>query len=432
MKPLFDVCKKLPSHVLREAFATAGGAFYLVSPDRIAINCTRLLNALKSKWHNSYVAYSYKTNYAPPLVEAAASARARHEVVSWSEYSLAKKLGAKDANIIFNGPGKSDELLEAMAVRPVTLIVDSHNELHRLAAIRYRLGSIKARLGMRLSPSLSFQNAPSRFGIELSNELDCHHVRRTIDDAGLSIQGIHLHFTGARDAASFLERIETLVATWYRAGFAPLKFIDCGGGFSSDMPAALSQQLSYRTDRLEDCGFSLGDAMSRLVDDPQIELIVEPGTGILADAGVFVTKVLDVKTIASTAIAVVDGTIFNVNPLHSATTPIVHRTHAANTGSQSVLPPVRVCGNSCMETDTLVPAFDQELAVGDFLVFAQKGAYADCMATPFITGIPALMMLDSAGAIRLFRSRTSCSMLDGFSTPQQAEITTRRPEALRS
>lgn len=410
-KTLFDRCERLPADVLHEVVKRAGGAAYLIAPEMVASSTRRLLAAATRQYAPCTVAYSYKTNYNKAFIQKARSQGAHSEVVSLDEFQYALSLGVPDREILFNGPGKTLEILEAVVGRDILLIVDSLEELRRIRVLRDRGVAIRARLGVRVTPALSFQTSASRFGIDLASPANRQDLRGLIQNDGLRIAGVHLHYTGSRSEESFQERLAFLIDAWRAIDDGTPGFIDCGGGYASAMPTAIQGQLAYSVATLETYGEILGRAMKRVFPEENVQLILEPGTGILSDAGVLVTPVLDVKQIQGQSVAVVDGTCFTVNPLRSTAKPVLLRVPAA-THSASVPPPVDIYGNSCMEIDRLAVGFDAMLAVGDLLVFAQKGAYASCMAAPFIQGIPALVSLDEDNKLTLERPRSNVALLD--------------------
>ena len=64
----------------------------------------------------------------------------------------------------------------------------------------------------------------------------------------------------------------------------------------------------------------------------------------------------------------------------------------------AVLPgPVDVTGYTCMEVDVLQQAFPGELAIGDFLVFGNVGAYTSVFKPPFIRPAPAMLACTASG-----------------------------------
>jgi diaminopimelate decarboxylase len=120
-----------------------------------------------------------------------------------------------------------------------------------------------------------------------------------------------------------------------------------------------------------------------------------------------VTPVLDVKRRADESLIVVDGTVFNVNPLRSNSSPLVFVSRAES-ASQDAKDCTRniVFGNSCMEIDELARDIDSPISLGDILIFSQKGAYASCMSSPFIQGNPALMSIDNEMQLSLVTPRS--------------------------
>lgn len=410
---LFDYCCQLDPEVLHEVVRIARGAAYLIRPSNVAANTRRLLDAAKSEYANTIIAYSYKTNYNKTLVEASRSQGAYSEVVSIDELDYAKSLNVPDCEIIFNGPGKTTEILRSVAERELILVADSIGELFRINQLKDEGCVIDATIGIRVTPELSFQSGISRFGIDLESEENRSVIKGLVSDHKLEIKGIHLHYTGNRSADSYVERLEFLVRTWNKLEIGPPGFVDCGGGFASAIPREIRNQLPYHVDELETYGSTLGKMMKRLFPDETVQFIFEPGTGILSDAGVFVTPVLDVKRVKKQSIAVVDGTCFCVNPLRSSIIPAVARVPSAVLRKvPSVPPPVAVYGNSCLEIDLHIRNFELELKIGDLLVFGQKGAYTSCMATPFIQGIPAVVTIDTDNSVRLVRERTNSNLLN--------------------
>jgi diaminopimelate decarboxylase len=408
---LFDRFLALGSSTAADVVARANGAAYLLAPGQVARNTQRLLSSVREQYQAAVMGYSYKTNYEAEFIQAARKAGAWSEVVSIHEYRYAKMLGVEDAQIVFNGPGKTPEILREVLYRDLTLLVDSVAELETIERIAQETGLPRARLGIRVSPQLSFQKHPSRFGIDLGSSAEQERLRAIERRGILRVDGLHLHYVGDRSAESFEERLRYLLRQWKSLEIGPLGFIDCGGGFASAMPEELRVSLPYRADSLEDYGHRLGSVMREIFPAGGVQLILEPGTGILADAGLYVTPVLDVKVVAGQSIAVVDGTYFCMNPLRSTAKPCVARIRPSSASTARVAAPVKVCGNSCMEIDVLDEAFPEEIAVGDILVFGQKGAYASCMATPFIQGIPAVVVLDDNDEIHLARPRTDEDLL---------------------
>ena len=385
---------------------------YLVAPQVVGANVQRLRTAMQEVYPRSDVAYSYKTNYNSVLINAARNAGALSEVVSKDEYDYACSLGVQLEHVIYNGVGKRPDELARVLLEPITLIIDSLEELTVVAELSKTM-AFRARLGLRVCPALDFIKTPSRFGINFTDEEQLRRVKAIFTESGLNIQGLHLHHSGDRSLDSFIARLQYLREIQDILELEQLQFVDLGGGLASGMPDELRERLSYTTASLEQYGRGIAQAMLEKFGAQGVQLILEPGTGVLADAGVFLTTVLDTKRSAGQSFAVIDGTLFTIDPLRSSVPPLMHLFPQPNSRScRQVEAPVMVGGNSCMEIDIIHPAFQHALQVNDVLMIAQKGAYASSMATPFIQGIPALVAIDEQGKFSVLRKRTNSQLIE--------------------
>ncbi|WP_417215146.1 hypothetical protein [Alcanivorax sp.] len=406
---LFDKLCLVSHEELSGAVKLADGAAYILSKTMFADNVVRLTDSLLKEYSFSKVGYSFKTNYSSELIEEAVAKGALKEVVSLTEFEYALSLGGGSENIIFNGPGKSDTALVMAMASDCLLIADSIQELERISELKGQGSPMQCRIGVRITPSLSFMSGGSRFGVDFEDNENISRIRTLVLEHGLPISGVHLHITEDRSVGSYIERLFFLKRSWEKLDIGKPAFIDCGGGFASAMPEEIQKKLSYEVSDLEEYGEALGREMKRFYPDEDVMLVCEPGTGLLADVGVFVTPVLDVKKVKGKNVAVVDGTIFSVNPLRSPAPPLVKIVSQVNEGDQGEI--YDIYGNSCMEIDVLARGVKADLKKGDFLIFAQKGAYASCMSSPFIQGSPATLAVDEAGDFSLLRQRSSYQSL---------------------
>ena len=131
-------------------------------------------------------------------------------------------------------------------------------------------------------------------------------------------------------------------------------------------------------------------------DDSGPELLLEPGIAITADIMRFVTKVIDIKTIRSRVTALLSGSIYNIKPTkNKRNLPIrvFHNTHNAKSRNAHGL--IDLVGYTCMEDDCLYTGYQGSLAVGDYVVFDNVGAYTIVLKPPFIRPCPAIIAYNS-------------------------------------
>ena len=89
-----------------------------------------LTDSLEKNWGNYLVGYSFKTNSLPWLVSFMKKQGAYAEVVSQDEYSLARYMGFRDDEIVYNGPYKSVESFRNVLMAGGYMNLDSQMELN--------------------------------------------------------------------------------------------------------------------------------------------------------------------------------------------------------------------------------------------------------------------------------------------------------------
>jgi diaminopimelate decarboxylase len=83
--------------------------YFLIDEKELRSNVEKLRMALNTNWNNSLIAYSFKTNALPWLLEYFKNIGLYAEVASDDEYQLALMLGYEKHKIVYNGPCKTRE-----------------------------------------------------------------------------------------------------------------------------------------------------------------------------------------------------------------------------------------------------------------------------------------------------------------------------------
>ena len=252
--------------------------------------------------------YAIKANPFGPLLAAIAPLVDGLDVASAGE--LARALAVKPAAAIsFAGPGKRDAELAAAITAGATLNLESEGEADRALAIADRLG-VRPRLAVRVNPDVELRGSgmkmggrPSPFGIDAARVPAL--VRRLVA-AGADWRGFHLYAgSQALDAGAIADLQGATLALAARlaeqAGAAP-PLVNLGGGFgvpyfANDQPldvesvgAALADALDRRAAALADSCFAL-----------------ELGRWLVAECGVYLTRVIDRKESGGETFLVCDG-----------------------------------------------------------------------------------------------------------------------------
>ena len=135
-------------------------------------------------------------------------------------------------------------------------------------------------------------------------------------------------------------------------------------------------------------------------DGPQ--LVLEPGIGVLANCATYVTKVRSVKRNGGLTFAVVDGSIFEVNPMRSSINPPMHRLSGLSglgSAESDLSGPAQVVGATCMEIDVL-GELPECPAVGDLLSIENVGSYTTSLAPDFIIPRSPVISADTGDVVR--------------------------------
>jgi len=373
-----------------------GDSFYLLDLRTFDRNYARFREAFRAHYSRSEIAYSYKTNYTPALCRRVNDAGGYAEVVSGMEYRLALRVGVAPERIIFNGPVKTHDQLENALLAGSIVNLDGLGEVEVVEALARRFPEIPLRVGLRCNFSIGGDTI-SRFGFDTVGGALEPIVARLRRCPNVKLLGLHCHFsTRDRSTASFAARTAKLLELC-RCHFEPSgpQFIDIGGGFFSPMSEELQRRFGVEAPGYEAYAAAVARQVVEAYPEARPELILEPGSALVADAMRFVARVLEVKTVGPRSLAVVAGSIHNIKPtLHGKNMPV--RVFGASPASptlarRGVCGPVDLVGYTCMEHDCLHHGYESGVSIGDYAVFDNIGAYTNVMKPPFIQPSPAMI-----------------------------------------
>ncbi len=337
--------------------------------------------------------YAIKANPHPHLLSAIAPLVDGLDVASAGELAMA--LAVKPAAAIsFAGPGKRDDELTAAIRAGATLHVESEGEADRALAIGEALG-IRPRIAVRVNPDFELRGSGMRMGGRASPfGIDAARVPalvRRLVAAGADWHGFHI-FAGSQtlDSAAIVEAQAATVALAERlsedAGAVPA-FVNLGGGFgipyfAGDAPVdvegiggALGERLAARGAVLADTGFA-----------------IELGRWLVGEAGVYCTRVVDVKQSGGETFVVVDGGLHHQLAASGNFGTVVRRNYPVAVAERIDAPPTMtasVVGCLCTPLDRLADRVAlPDVAAGDVIVLFQAGAYGATASPAAFLGHP--------------------------------------------
>jgi diaminopimelate decarboxylase len=358
-----------------------GTPFYLYHGETIVERVRRVREALGTE-----VSYSVKANPSLGLCQLIAREKeAGAEVASSGELAVARAAGFEPEDIVFAGPGKTDDELRSVVEEGIFADnAESLGEIDRLARIA---GEMKRKIGvgLRINPAAQLMGSQMRMGGTVGQfgmdqaELE-EAVEKTLSHPALILRGVHVYTaTQVFEVDPLLEHCRNifeiaLEAADYAEG--PLEMIDFGGGFGVPYFEKMSEF------DLRSFGDGFRELLSSYRSDPRLEgcrFLFELGRYLVADAGVYVTRAVDVKRTRGKTFVVTDGGMNhhltatgNMGQVFRKSYPLLNLTRMSGVPEEGVA----VAGPCCTPLDTFgsnIPLADPE--VGDLIGVFYSGAY---------------------------------------------------------
>ena len=271
-------------------------------------------NAIKNRYRElkeafdgkkSLVAYAVKANSNLAVIRNLAQEGAGADCVSIGEVNRALKAGVKPYRIIFSGVGKrDDEIKEALESGILLLNLESEAEMKRVELVAKEL-EVEARISIRVNPNIDPQTHPyistglheNKFGVEINMAKRMYIYAKKSEY--LNPIGIHFHIGSQLTELNPIKESAIIVADLVRSLKAikiDIKFFDVGGGIG----VVYDNEVTIKPSDYADVIFEATKGLD-------LTFICEPGRYMLANAGVFLTKVLYEKVNESRRFVIVDG-----------------------------------------------------------------------------------------------------------------------------
>lgn len=219
----------------------------------------------------------------------------------------------------------------------------------------------------------------SKFGVPLF-EMD--ELERLVKAAGAKVVGLHAHTgSGVFSVDNWKSVGDTLTALTAR--FKDVRIVDLGGGLG--VPERLGQQGVVLSE--------FGETLAALkAAHPKLTLWIEPGRYLVAEAGVLLAQVTQLKGKGEVHyVGIATGMNSLIRPaLYGAHHEIVNLTRLDDLPTEvvNVVGPICESGDT-LGTDRLLPPTQE----GDVLLLATAGAYGRAMSSTYNLREPAIEVL---------------------------------------
>ena len=344
-----------------------------------------------------------EVHYAAKAFIATTVARWVHEeglgidVASAGELAIALRAGVSGEHIVVHGNNKSvDEIEQAIEARVGRIVIDSFDEIVRVAAAAEQAGVVqpvlvRVTIGVEAHTHefIATAHEDQKFGFSVASGDAEEAVRRIIKLPSLEFRGLHSHIGSQIFDASGFEvaatRVVSLAKRLRDEQYVTVAELDLGGGMGiaytdGDDPLEVQELVGQIVDIV---GKECAEAG---LDMPVLSF--EPGRAIVGPPGITVYEVGTVKPVqldggvTRTYVSVDGGMSDNIRTaLYDATYSVTLASRVST--AEPML--VRVVGKHCESGDIVVrdawlPA---DLAPGDLIAVAATGAYCRSMASNY-------------------------------------------------
>jgi diaminopimelate decarboxylase len=331
------------------------------------------------------VSYAIKANPLVSLVHMLSQQVEGFDVASKKEMLLALQTGIPAKKISFAGPGKSSDDIQAAIIAGVILHVESIGEIAKVASTAKKL-QLKAEIAIRVNPSfelklsgMKMSGGAKPFGID---EEQIAQVLTKLPLDVLNLRGFHI-YSGSQNLnadAIILSQQQTfalaqkLTENTKKITQRNIDYLNIGGGFGVPY---FANQLPLDINRIANNLEQLLDQYQPLV--ASTEIILELGRYLVAEAGIYVCKIIDKKVSRGTTYLVCNGGLHhhlansgNFGQVIRKNYPVVIGNKLHNNDEELV----NIVGPLCTPLDViadkiLLPKAD----IDDYVVVFQSGAY---------------------------------------------------------
>ena len=358
--------------------------------------------------HPHLICYAVKANSNIGILNVMAKLGSGFDIVSQGELERVLAAGGEASKVVFSGVAKSHaEIMRALEVGIRCFNVESVAELHHINQIAGEMEKI-APISLRVNPDVDAHTHPyistglkeNKFGVSVDEAREVYKLAATLPHVKITGMDCHIgsQLTELQPFLDATDRLIRLIEQLKEDGIT-LKHLDLGGGlgvtYTDETPPHPSD---YATALL-----------NKLKDYEDLEIILEPGRAIAANAGILVAKVQYLKSNESRNFAITDtGMNDMIRPaLYEAYMNIIEidRTLEREKAIYDVVGPV------CETSDFLGKQRELAIAEGDYIAQRSAGAYGASMSSNYNSRPRTAEVLVDGDKAHLIRRRENLSEL---------------------
>ena len=366
---------------------------------------------LERHWHafdNSFgthphlICFAVKSNSNIALLNVMAKLGSGFDIVSQGELERVLVAGGEASKVVFSGVAKShSEIERALDVGIRCFNVESIPELHRINEVAGKMDKI-APISLRVNPDVDAKTHPyistglkeNKFGVSVQQAREVYRLANTLPNVKFTGMDCHIgsQLTELQPFLDAADRLIVLMEQLKEDGIE-LHHLDLGGGLGVPYNGEEPPHPTEYTEAL----------LAKLKNYPNLEIILEPGRAISANAGILVTKVEYLKSNEDRNFAIVDtGMNDMIRPaLYEAYMQIIE----VNQSLDREKAVYDVVGPICETSDFLGKGRELAIAEGDLIAMRSAGAYGATMSSTYNSRPQAVEILVDGAKAHLIKAR---------------------------
>ena len=366
---------------------------------------------LERHWHafdNSFgthphlICFAVKSNSNIALLNVMAKLGSGFDIVSQGELERVLVSGGEASKVVFSGVAKShSEIERALDVGIRCFNVESIPELHRINDVAGKMGKI-APISLRVNPDVDAKTHPyistglkeNKFGVSVQQAREVYRLAKTLPN--VKIMGMDCHIgSQLTELQPFLDATDRLIVLMeqLKEDGIELHHLDLGGGLGVPYNGEEPPHPTEYTEAL----------LAKLKNYPNLEIILEPGRAISANAGILVTKVEYLKSNEDRNFAIVD------TGMNDMIRPALYEAYMQITEVNQSLDREKatydVVGPICETSDFLGKGRELAIAEGDLIAMRSAGAYGATMSSTYNSRPQAVEILVDGAKAYLIKAR---------------------------
>lgn len=354
--------------------------------------------------HPHLICFAVKSNSNIALLNVMARLGSGFDIVSQGELERVLAAGGEPSKVVFSGVAKShSEIQRALEVGIRCFNIESIAELHRINEVAGQLGKI-APISLRVNPDVDAHTHPyistglkeNKFGVSVTQAREVYRLAKSLPN--VKITGMDCHIgSQLTELQPFLDATDRLIVLMeqLKEDGIELHHLDLGGGlgvpYNGEEPPHPTEYAKALLEKLK--GYA------------DLEIILEPGRAITANAGILVTKVEYLKANEDRNFAIVD------TGMNDMIRPALYEAYMQITEVNQSLVREKavydVVGPICETSDFLGKSRELAIEQGDLIAMRSAGAYGAAMSSTYNSRPQAVEIMVDGDQAHLIKARAN-------------------------